>query len=185
MPDASSAVPAPVPAPVPPVAARRPRAMTRFGDRRVDDYFWLREKDNPEVLAYLEAENQYGRAVMAPLEGFRGRLYDEMLARIKETDESVPYRRHGWWYYVREVEGSQYPIYCRRKGSMDAPEQVILDVNEIARGRKFTQLGAMDVSPDGSLLAYTVDLVGFRQYTLQVREIATGRLLEDTAERVT
>jgi oligopeptidase B len=159
--------------------------MTRFGDRRVDDYYWLRDKENPEVIAYLEAENRYARAVMAPLEGFRGRLYDEILARIKETDESVPYRRHGWWYYVREVEGSQYPIYCRRQGSMEAPEEVILDVNEIARDRKFTQLGAMDVSPDGKLLAYTVDLVGFRQYALQVREIATGRLLPDAAERVT
>lgn len=181
MPDASHAATAPAP----PVAARRPRAMTRFGDRRVDDYHWLREKENPEVIAYLDAENRYARAVMAPLEGFRGRLYDEILARIKETDESVPYRRHGWWYYVREVEGSQYPIYCRRQGSMEAPEQVILDVNAIAHGRKFTQLGAMDVSPDGALLAYTVDFVGFRQYALQVREIATGRLLADTAGRVT
>src|SRR5688572_8391307 len=124
----------------PPRAARRPRAMVKFGDRRVDDYFWLRDKSDPEVIAYLEAENAYGRSVMKPLEGFRERLYQEMLARIKETDESVPYRHHGYWYYTREVEGAQYPIYCRRRGSMEAPEEVLLDVNELAKDHKFTQL---------------------------------------------
>ena len=180
MPDASSA-----PAPEPPFAARRPRVLKKFGDRRVDDYYWLREKENPEVIAHLEAENAYTRAMTSHLEGFRKTLYEEILARIKETDESVPYRRKRWWYYSREVEGRQYPIYCRREGSMQAPEEVVLDVNRLAEGRKFTQLGAMDVSPDGKLLAYTVDFVGFRQYTLQVMEIATGRLLEDSAERVT
>jgi oligopeptidase B len=169
----------------PPVAARKPRAMTRFGDRRVDDYHWLREKENPEVIAYLEAENRYAKAAMAPLEGFREKLYGEMLSRIQQTDESVPYRCRGYWYYSREVEGSQYPIYCRRRGTMKAPEEVLLDVNELARGRKFTQLGAMDVSPDGTRLAYSVDFVGYRQYELHVRNLRTGRDLADTAERVT
>ena len=169
----------------PPRAARRPKVMTKFGDRRVDDYFWLRDKSDPEVIAYLEAENAYARSVMKPLEGFREKLYREMLARIQETDESVPYRRHEYWYYTREVEGAQYPIYCRRKGSMQAPEEVLLDVNELAKGHKFTQLGAMDVSPDGTLLAYTVDLVGFRQYRLHVRDLAANRMLPDSAERVT
>jgi oligopeptidase B len=169
----------------PPRAARKPKVMTKFGDRRVDDYFWLRDKSDPEVIAYLEAENAYARGVMKPLEGFRESLYKEMLARIQETDESVPYRRHGYWYYSREVEGRQYPIYCRRKGSMQAPEEVLLDVNELAEGHKFTSLGAMDVSPDGTLLAYTVDFVGFRQYRLHVRDLAANRMLPDTAERVT
>jgi oligopeptidase B len=170
---------------VPPEAARRPKVLTRFGDRRVDDYFWLREKDNPEVIAYLEAENAYARGVMKPLAKFRDRLYREMLARILETDESVPYRFRGYWYYQREIEGSQYPIICRRRGTMRAPEEMLLDVNELAKGRKFTQLGALDVSPDGTRLAYTVDFVGFRQYTLQVKDLASNRLLEDSAERVT
>jgi len=111
---------------VPPVAEKRPKVLDKFGDKRVDDYFWLREKDNPEVIAYLEAENKYSQAVMKPLEGFRESLYKEMLARIKETDESVPYVRHGYWYYTRQVEGLQYPIYCRRKGSMEAPEEILL-----------------------------------------------------------
>ena len=169
----------------PPVAAKKPKTLTKFGDRRVDDYFWLREKADPEVIAYLEAENAYAQAVMKPLEGFRDQLYKEMLSRIKETDESVPYRKHGYWYYQREVEGLQYPIYARRKGTMEAPEEVLLDVNELAKGRKFTQLGSMDVSPDGGKLAYTVDFTGFRQYALQVKDLASGKLLPDTAERVT
>jgi oligopeptidase B len=169
----------------PPVAAKKPKVMTRFGDRRVDDYFWLREKSNPEVIDYLNAENRYTEAVMKPLEDFRGTLYKEILGRIKETDESVPYRRHGYWYYQREVQGMQYPIYARRKGTMEAREEIILDVNELAKGHKFTSVGLMDVSPDGSKLAYTVDFTGFRQYTLHVKDIASGNLLPETAPRVT
>jgi oligopeptidase B len=167
------------------VAARRPKVLTKFGDRRVDPYYWLREKENPEVIAYLEAENAYTQAVMKPLEAFREKLYQEMLARIQETDESVPYRRHGYWYYQREVKGLQYPIYARRAGSMEAAEEILLDVNELAAGHAYTSIGHLDVSPDGKLLAYTVDFTGFRQYTLYVRDIATGQLLPQTAERVT
>jgi oligopeptidase B len=169
----------------PPAAAKKPKVMSKFGDRRVDDYFWLREKSNPEVIDYLNAENRYTEAVMKPLEDFRGKLYKEILGRIKETDESVPYRRHGYWYYQREVQGMQYPIHARRKGSMEAPEEVILDVNELAKGHKFTSVGLMDVSPDGSKLAYTVDFTGFRQYTLHVKDLASGNLLPETAPRVT
>jgi oligopeptidase B len=168
-----------------PVAARKPKVMTKFGDRRVDPYYWLREKDNPEVIAYLEAENAYTAAVMKPLEPFREKLYQEMLSRIQETDESVPYRRHGYWYYQREVKGLQYPIYARRKGTMEAPEEILLDVNALAAGHKYTSVGHLDVSPDGTLLAYTVDFTGFRQYTLYVKEIASGGLRPETAERVT
>jgi oligopeptidase B len=169
----------------PPIAAKKPKVMTKFGDRRVDPYYWLREKSNPEVIDYLDAENRYTEAVMKPLEGFRDTLYKEMLGRIQETDESVPYRRHGYWYYQREVQGRQYPIYARRKGTMEAPEEILLDVNELAKGHKFTSVGLMDVSPDGSKLAYTVDFTGFRQYTLHVKDLASGELLRDTAARVT
>jgi oligopeptidase B len=169
----------------PPVAAKRPKEMTLFGDKRVDDYFWLRDKSDPEVIEYLKAENEYTVAAMKPLEPFREKLYKEILSRIKETDESVPYRKHGYWYYQREVEGQQYPIYCRRQGSMEAPEEILLDENEIAKGHKFTSLGAMELSPDGRKLAYSVDFTGFRQYKLQVKDLSTGALLPDTAERVT
>ncbi len=169
----------------PPVADRKPKAMAKFGDKRVDDYFWLREKENPDVIAYLEAENKYTKEVMKPLEGFRESLYKEILSRIKETDESVPYRRHGYWYYTRQVEGLQYPIYCRRKGSMEAPEEILVDENELAKGHKYTAIGSMDVSPDGTKLAYTVDFTGFRQYELRVKNLVDGQMLPDTAPRVT
>jgi oligopeptidase B len=169
----------------PPVAAQHPVTSTLFGDKRVDDFAWLREKENPEVIDYLKAENEYTYSVMKPLEGFRETLYKEMLARIKETDESVPYLNHGYWYYQREVEGQQYPIYCRRKGTMEAPEEVILDENELAKGHKFTSLGLMDVSPDGKRLAYSVDFTGYRQYMLHVKDLASGKLEADTAARVT
>jgi oligopeptidase B len=169
----------------PPVAARKPRVSTKFGDRRVDQYYWLRDKDDPAVIEYLNAENVYTESMMQPLAGFRDKLYDEMLARIQETDETVAYRRHNYWYYQREVEGSQYPIYCRRHGSMDAPEEVLLDVNEIAKGHKFTAIGVMDVSPDGTKLAYSVDVTGFRQYTLHFKDLVSGEILRDTIERVT
>src|SRR5438105_1856432 len=169
----------------PPAAPRKPVVLEKFGDRRVDDFHWLREKSNPEVIHYLDAENRYTEALMQPLEGFRESLYKEMLARIKETDESVPYRVHGYWYYQREVQGLQYPIYCRRKGSMEAAEEVMLDVNELAKGHAYTSVGLIDVSPDSSKLAYTVDFTGFRQYTLHVKDLATGELMRDTAARVT
>jgi oligopeptidase B len=169
----------------PPVAAKHPVTSTLFADKRVDDYAWLREKENPAVIDYLKAENAYTYAVMKPLEGFRETLYKEMLSRIKETDESVPYLDHGYWYYQRDVEGMQYPIYCRRKGTMEAPEEIVLDVNELAKGHKFTSLGSYDVSPDSGKLAYSVDFTGYRQYTLQVKDLVTGKLLPDNAVRVT
>ncbi|HUL96145.1 MAG TPA: S9 family peptidase [Usitatibacter sp.] len=169
----------------PPVAAKHTVTSTHFGEALVDDYGWLRDKGNPAVTEYLEAENRYTHEVMKPLEGFRDKLYREMLARIQETDESVPYPRHGYWYYQREVEGLQYPIYCRRKGSMEAPEEVILDVNELAKGHAFTSVGLMDVSPDSARLAYTVDFTGYRQYTLHVKDLASGALASETAPRAT
>src|SRR3954468_3177814 len=169
----------------PPVAARKPKTLAKFGDRRVDPYYWLREKEDPEVIAYLEAENAYTQAVMKPLEPFREKLYGEMLARIRETDESVPYLRHGYWYYQREVQGLQYPIYARRSQTMEAPEEIILDVNELARGHKYTSVGLLDVSPDGTKLAYSVAFTGFRQYTLHAKDLTTGTVRAERAERAT
>ncbi len=168
-----------------PIARRRPKTLARFGDRRVDPYFWLRQRDDPEVIEYLRAENRYTEAVMKPLAPLRKALYGEFLARLQETDQSVPYRHHGSWYYQREVKGLQYPIYCRRKGSMQGAEEVLVDENRLARGHAFTAVGSMDVSPDGTKLAYTVDFTGFRQYTLHVKDLATGKLTRDRAPRVT
>jgi oligopeptidase B len=169
--------------PVPPVAERRPHADTLHGDIRSDDYFWLRHKSDPAVRRYLEAENGYADSLFAPLAGLRDTLYREMLARIQQTDLSVPYRRGEWLYYTRTVEGRQYPIYCR-KPAPDGAEQVLLDLNEMARGQTFMGLGAYRVSDDGHLLAYTVDTTGFRQYALFVKDLRTGALLPERAALV-
>jgi oligopeptidase B len=170
--------------PTPPVAKKEPKMTEINGHKLVDNYYWLREKKNPDVKAYLEAENAYTDVVMKPTEPLQKKLYDEMLSRIKETDVEVPYREGGYWYYLRTEAGKQYGIRCRKKGSLDAPEEIVLDVNELAKGQAFMSLGAFDVSDDGNLLAYTTDNTGFRQYTLAVKDLRTGKLLADHVERV-
>jgi oligopeptidase B len=168
----------------PPVAKKIPKTFTIHGDTRVDDYFWLRDKKSPEVTAYLEAENAYTAAVMKKTEPFQEKLYQEMLSRIKQTDLAVPYRLGGWWYYTRTEKGKQYPIHCRKRGSLDAKEEVLLDLNEMAVGQKFLHVGVVKVSDDGNRLAYTVDVTGFREYTLHVKDLATGKVLPDRVSRV-
>jgi oligopeptidase B len=169
----------------PPVAKRVERREVRHGATVIDNYYWLRDKSNPEVIRYLEAENAYTESLTKDVQGFSQALYKEMLGRIKQTDLSVPERRGEYLYYSRTEEGKQYPIQCRRKGSMEAPEQVLLDLNELAVGHKFLGLGAFAISDDAGLLAYTVDNTGFRQYTLHVKDLTTGKTLPDTAARVT
>lgn len=173
----------------PPSARQEPTPTTLHGHTLEDNYRWMRDKDSPEVLAHLQAENQYTLSVMAPTKELQAQLYAEMLSHIKETDESVPYRHRGWFYYTRTVEGSQYPIHCRKlaiSATFDAtqPEEILLDVNKLAEGQPFMSLGGMSVSPDGLKLAYSTDNTGFRQYTLHIRDLATGNDLPDTAERV-
>jgi len=167
----------------PPTAKKVPKVETVHGERWADDYFWIRDKANPEVAAYLEAENAYTEAVMRPTEALQAALYKEMLGHIKETDLSVPYREGGYFYYSRTEEGKQYPIYCRKKGGLDAPEEVILDLNQLAKGLKFMALGAFTVSDDGNLLAYSTDNTGFREHTLHVKDLRTGELRPETAEK--
>jgi oligopeptidase B len=168
----------------PPTARKLPRTDVVHGDVRQDDYYWMREKDDPEVTAYLTAENAYADAVMKPTAPFQEALYAEMLARIKEDDQSVPYRLRGHYYYSRTEKGKQYPIYCRRTGSLEAPEQVMLDLNRLAEGHPFLALGAAAVSDDGRRLAYTTDVTGFREYTLHVKDLETGALLPTRVEKV-
>ncbi len=169
--------------PAPPVAARHPKVDTLFGDVRVDDYYWLRQKADPAVRIYLEAENAYADQELAPVAKLRDTLYREMLGRIKQTDLSVPYREGGYFYYTRTEEGKQYPIWCRKRGSLEAPEEVLLDGNQLAVGQSFMGLGAFRVSDDGNLLAYSLDTTGFRQYALFVKDLRSGRLLPDRAAR--
>jgi oligopeptidase B len=171
-------------APAPPVATKIPVVSALHGDRRVDDYAWLRGKDKPEVLNYLKAENAYTTAMMKPTEALQQRLYDEMLGHIKQTDLSVPYRRGDYWYYTRTEAGKQYPIYARKRGTLAAAEEVLLDANVLGAGKKFFALGSFVVSDDGNKLAYSFDQTGYRQYTLAVKDLRTGTTLPDRAERV-
>lgn len=168
-----------------PVATKKPHLTVTNGDTLRDDYFWLREKTNPDVVKYLEEENAYVDEAMAPTKALQETLYHEMLGRIKETDEDVPYRDNGYYYYSRTEEGKQYPIHCRRQGSMSAPEQVILDVNDLARGHAFVGVADMAVSDDGNFLAFSTDTTGFRQYDLHVKDLRSGEILADGAPRVT
>jgi len=173
----------------PPHARKEPTPTTLHGQTLEDDYRWMRDKSSAELLEYLNAENAYTQSVMAPTEALQAKLYAEMLSHIKETDESVPYRNRGWFYYVRTVEGRQYPIHCRRLATgltfdTSQPEEILLDVNQLAEGQQFMAVGAMTVSPDGLKLAYSTDNTGFRQYTMHIRDLTTGRDLDDTAERV-
>ncbi len=170
--------------PAPPAAPTVDHREERHGATVVDSYYWLREKSNPKVVAYLEAENAYTKAMTADLGPFQDALYKEMLGHVKQTDLSVPVRRGGYLYYSRTEEGKQYPIQCRRKGGMDAPEEILLDLNELAKTHKFVGLGGFVVSDNDDMLAYTVDLTGFRQYGLQVKNLRTGETLPDTTERV-
>jgi len=168
----------------PPSAKVIARIDTLHGDIRTDNYFWIREKTNPEVISYLNAENAYTAARMKHTEALQQRLYDEMLGRIKETDLSVPFRDHGYWYYNRTEKGKSYPIRLRKKGSLDAPEEVIIDENALAAGKKFSQLGDFAVSPGSSRLAYLHDTTALRVYTLYVKDLRTGALLGDSISSV-
>ncbi len=168
------------PALTPPVAAKKPKTMTLHGDTRVDNYFWLREKTNPEVIAYLEAENAYTKARMAHTEALQKTLYKEMLGRIKETDLSAPYRKGNYWRYTRTEEGKPYPIYCRKKGSLDAPEEVLLDGNALAEGKSYFRVGVFDISDDDQVLAYSIDNDGSERYTMFFKNLATGAISSET-----
>jgi oligopeptidase B len=171
--------------PQPPVADRRPVEHRLHGDLRIDDYAWLREKDNPKVIEHLEAENAYTKGVLRPTEAFQEELYREMLSRIQQTDLTVPYQLRGYFYVTKTLEGKQYPLLYRQPGPARGPDELLLDLNALAEGHSFFGLGAFEVSDDNQLLAYSTDTTGFRQYTLQIKNVQTGDLLPFHAERVT
>ena len=171
-------------APQPPMTEKKPKTTNIHGTTLVDDYFWLREKTNPAVMAHLQAEDAYTMSVMKPTEALQQKLYNEMLGHIKQTDVDVPFRWGSYFYYTRTEEGKQYPIYCRKKGSLAAPEEVVLDQNELAKGQKFMSVNTFVPSDDGNLLAYSTDNTGYRQYTLQVKDLRTGEVFPERIERV-
>ncbi|HEY1016342.1 MAG TPA: S9 family peptidase [Herpetosiphonaceae bacterium] len=163
----------------PPIAKRIEHLTDVHGETIADPYFWLRDRDDPDTLAYIEAENAYTRQAMAPAAALEERIFAELRGRLKETDLSVPERIDGYWYYSRMEEGRQYPIYCRKQGGLEAPEQVLLDLNLLAEGQPFCRLGAYEPSPDHRLLAFSVDFTGSEEYTLRVKDLASGELLPD------
>jgi oligopeptidase B len=167
-----------------PMTEKKTKTTKIHEDTMIDEYFWLREKTNPEVIAHLEAENAYAEAMMKPTAALQDKLYKEMVGHIKETDVTVPYRWNGYFYYSRTEQGKQYPINCRKKGSLDAKEEVVLDQNEMAKGLKFFSVGAFVPSDDGNLLAYSTDTTGYRQYKLQIKDLRTGQVLPESFERV-
>ncbi len=158
----------------PPVAKAIPHELSMHGDTRIDPYYWLNERENPEVIAYLEAENAYAEASLAHTKGLQEQLFKEMKGRIKEDDMNVPYFENGYWYYSRFAKGQDYPIYCRKKGSQDAPEEIMFDVNVYAKGHEYFSLTGVRVSPDNQLALYFVDSIGRRQYTMRAKNLATG-----------
>ncbi|MBE9017391.1 oligopeptidase B [Chroococcidiopsis sp. CCALA 051] len=166
----------------PPIAAKKPQSLILHNDERVDNYYWLREKENSEVIAYLEAENSYTQTMMQHTEVLQEKLYKEMLDRIQETDLSVPYRKDEYYYYSRTEAGKAYPIYCRKKGGLDAAEEILLDQNQLAEGHEFFNIGVLQVSPNHQLLAYSVDTSGAERYTMYFLDLNTSQLYEQSIE---
>jgi oligopeptidase B len=172
-------------APQPPMADKKAKTTNIHGVTLVDEYFWLREKTNPAVMSHLKAEEAFTDTVMKPTGPLQEKLYNEMLSHIKQTDTNVPYRYGNSFYYSRTEEGKQYPIFCRKKGSTDASEEILLDVNELAKGQQFMSVGDFAPSDDGNLLAYSTDNTGYRQYVLHIKDLRTGQLFPERIERVT
>ena len=169
----------------PPNAAVKPVKLEKHGDVREDNYFWLKERENPEVIAYLEAENAYTDTMMGHTEGFQEELFEEIKGRIKQTDLSVPYKRDDYYYYTRVVEGKEYPIYCRKKGSLDAAEEIMIDANALAEGHKFSSVGGVDISSGQDIVSFAQDTLGRRFYSLRFKNLSTGELLPDEISNVT
>ncbi len=169
----------------PPMAQVIPKKLEIHGDVRTDDYYWLNDRENPDVIAYLTAENEYTEGQMAHVKGLEDALFEEIKGRIKEDDSSVPYRLDDYYYYTRYEQGQEYPIYARRRESMDAPEQIMLDANELAEGHDFFAIGGRSVSSGQDILAFTQDTVGRRIYEIRFKDLTTGKMLEDIVSNVT
>nr|WP_182494352.1 S9 family peptidase [Flavobacterium gossypii] len=169
----------------PPVAKKIPKTLEKHGDKRVDDYFWLNDRENKEVIDYLNSENQYYEQTTAHTKEFQKRLFEEMKGRIKEDDASVPYFFNGYWYITRFELGKDYPIYARKKGNLTAKEEILFDCNELAKGHSYFQLGGLSISPDNKYASFGVDIVGRRIYTVQVKDLQTGKIFTDKIENTT
>ena len=168
-----------------PVAKKIEKKLEKHGDIRIDNYYWLNDRENLEVIAYLEAENKYTQEVLKPTEEFQAQLFDEMKSRIKEDDSSVPYKLNGYWYLTEFQKGKEYPIHKRRNDSLDNPDEILFDVNPMAEGHSYYKLGGISVSPDNKLSCFGVDNVSRRIFTIQVKNLETGEILDDKIENTT
>lgn len=168
-----------------PIATEKPQLLEIHGHQRIDPYYWMNDRENPEIIAYLESENAYTKAVMKSTEEFQKQLFEEMKGRIKEDDQTVPYFKSGYHWYVRYETGEEYPIYCRKKDSLQSPEEIILNVNELARGKSFYQVGGTSTTPDQKILAFAADEIGRRIYTIWFKNLETGQIYADTIPEVT
>ena len=168
----------------PPIAKIIPKTLEKFGDERIDNYFWLNDRENPEVIDYLNKENAYYKKMTAHTKAFQKELFEEMKSRIKEDDESVPYLYNGYYYITRFETGKNYPIYSRKKESLAAKEEILFDCNKLARGKSYFQLGGLSISPDNKLAVFSIDIVGRRIYDIQVKDLETGKILSDKIEKV-
>jgi oligopeptidase B len=169
---------------LPPVAKIIPKTLEKFGDIRIDNYFWLNDRENPEVIDYLNKENVYYKKMTAHTKTFQKELFEEMKSRIKEDDESVPYLYNGYYYITRFETGKNYPIYSRKKESLSAKEEILFDCNTLAKGKSYFQLGGLSISPDNKLAVFSIDIVGRRIYDIQVKNLETGKILSDKIEKV-
>ena len=170
---------------VPPIAERIPKEMEIHGDIRVDDYYWLNERENPKVIDYLNAENDYYEYITAHTKQFQEDLFEEMKARIKEDDESVPYKKNGYYYITKYETGSQYPVYTRKKGNLDAEESIIIDVNELAKGHEYYALTGLNVNQLNTVAAFGVDTVSRRQYDIQFKNLETNEIYPEIIKNTT
>lgn len=170
---------------MPPVAKKIAKELEIHNHTRIDNYYWLKERGEKEVEDYLHAENKYTKGQLEHTEQFQKDLFDEMVGRIKQTDMSVPYSDNGYFYYTRYEEGREYPLYCRKKGSLDAEEDILLNVNELAEGHSFYQVAGITVSPDNKMISFGVDKLSRRIYTIHFKNLETGEILEETIENTT
>jgi oligopeptidase B len=168
-----------------PVAKKVPKELVKHEDVRIDNYYWMNDREDQEVITHLEKEKTYHEQMTAHTKDFETSLFEEMKARIKEDDTSVPYKKDGYWYMTRYEKGKEYPIYSRKKESLDADEEILFDCNEMAEGHEFFNLGGFSISPDNSLAVFSIDTVSRRKYTLQVKNLKTGELLEDKIDNTT
>lgn len=168
-----------------PIAKKIEKKLSIHNDIRVDNYFWLNQREDQEVLNYLNAENDYTNSVLKHTEGFQKALFEEMKSRVKEDDQSVPYKLNGYWYITRYEVGKDYPIYTRKKDNLEAEEEILFDCNQMAKGHSYFKLGGISISPDNTLVSYSIDTVSRRQYTLYIKNLVTNEIFEDKIENTT